>query len=63
MGRILWNQRPEYDRPSGGGDIDEVVLHDVTLVHIEQMDDRCWWIPLNQCGYTLPADLARWLAR
>ena len=43
--RILWNRRPEHDLPGGGGgDIDEVVLHDVKLVHIEQMDDRCWWI-------------------
>ena len=36
MNRILWNKR--------GKDIDEIVLHDVERVHIEQMDDRCWWI-------------------
>lgn len=41
--RILWNERPE--RP-GGGDIDEIVMHNVDMVHIEQMDDRCWWIAL-----------------
>ena len=35
MNRILWNKRDE--------DIDEVVLHDAT-VHVEQMNDRCWWI-------------------
>ena len=35
MNRILWNVR--------GEDIDEIVLHNVT-VHVEQMDDRCWWI-------------------
>ena len=42
--RILWNVRDE--------DIDEIVLHDAT-VHIEQMDDRCWWIgvTLNDGGY------------
>ncbi len=33
--RILWNER--------GGDIDEIVLHNVT-VHVEQMSDNCWWI-------------------
>lgn len=33
--RILWNERDK--------DIDEIVLHNVT-VHVEQMDDRCWWI-------------------
>lgn len=48
MNRILWNERPERDRPGGGGgDIDEVVLHDVKLVHVEQLDDRCWWIGLH----------------
>lgn len=45
--RILWNRRPEHDLPGGGGgDIDEIVLHDVPLAHIEQMDDRCWWIAI-----------------
>ena len=45
--RILWNQRPAHDYPSGGGgDIDEIVMHDVKMVHIEQMDVRCWWIAL-----------------
>ena len=44
MNRILWNTRPERPTPGGGGgDIDEIVLHDVT-VHVEQMDDRWWWI-------------------
>lgn len=33
--RILWNVRDE--------DIDEIVLSGVN-VHIEQMNDRCWWI-------------------
>ena len=37
--RILWNER--------GHDIDEVLLHDVT-VHIEQMHDRGWWIGLYE---------------
>lgn len=41
VGRILWNRRPDG---SDLGDIDEVVLHDVVTVHIEQMDTRCWWI-------------------
>lgn len=39
--RILWNTRPENS--SDGGDIDEIVCHNVT-VHVEQMDDDCWWI-------------------
>ena len=38
--RILWHRRPIGNDL---GDIDEIVMHDVN-VHIEQMDDRCWWI-------------------
>lgn len=38
--RILWN-------PGDDGDIDEIVLADVT-VHIEQMNDRTWWIGLTR---------------
>lgn len=34
--RILWNMR--------GVDIDEIVIHEPSLVHVEQMHDRCWWI-------------------
>lgn len=37
--RILWNVR--------GGDIDEIVFRAATVVHIEQMDDRCWWIGID----------------
>ena len=40
--RILWNRRPE--NPSDGGDIDEIVLRGVAILHVEQMDDRCWWV-------------------
>lgn len=40
--RILWNSRPDND-DTWGGDIDEIVCHDAT-VHVEQMDDNCWWI-------------------
>lgn len=40
--RILWNRRPDGRDP---GCIDEIVLHGVD-VHVEQMDDRCWWIGL-----------------
>ena len=39
VNRILWNER--------GDDIDEIVLHDVATLHVEQMDDRCWWIGVN----------------
>lgn len=38
--RILWNHR---DRTGERGEIDEVVLSNVN-VHIEQMNDGCWWI-------------------
>ena len=41
--RIVWNRRPDQD----GGDIDELVIHDVT-VHIEQMSDNAWWIGLRR---------------
>jgi hypothetical protein len=36
--RILWNVR--------GEDIDEIVVTNST-VHIEQMNDRCWWIGID----------------
>lgn len=39
--RILWNRRPTGMMDAG--DIDEIVVHDCT-VHVEQMDERCWWI-------------------
>lgn len=42
MNRILWNER--------GGEIDEIVLTDVECVHIEQMDDNCWWIGIDLKG-------------
>lgn len=45
--RILWNRRPESPRDCG--DIDEIVLHGVT-VHVEQMNDRCWWIGIYKEG-------------
>lgn len=47
MNRILWNERPPDGL--GGGDIDEIVLHDAIL-HIEQMNDRCWWIGIDLPG-------------
>lgn len=37
--RILWNRRDH--------DIDEIVVHDIATLHIEQMDDRCWWIGMT----------------
>jgi hypothetical protein len=45
IGRILWNER--------GGEIDEIVLRDIDMVHVEQMDDDCWWIgiTLQNGGY------------
>mgnify|MGYP001453089937 CR=1 FL=1 len=42
--RILWNRRPETCIDAS--DIDEIVAHGVT-VHIEQMDDRDWWIGIT----------------
>lgn len=44
MNRILWNKRDE--------DIDEIVLHDVAVVHVEQMDGRCWWIGITKTDGT-----------
>lgn len=49
--RILWNRRPTG---SDVGCIDEIVLTGVDMVHVEQMNDRCWWI-----GITL-ADGTSW---
>lgn len=43
--RVLWNRRPTP--PVDGGDIDEIVLSGVDI-HIEQMDDRCWWIGIHR---------------
>lgn len=45
--RILWNRRPTGPRDTG--DIDEIVVHDCT-VHVEQMDERCWWIGITKAG-------------
>jgi hypothetical protein len=42
VNRILWNRRPRDARDCG--DIDEIVIDHPESVHIEQMDDRCWWI-------------------
>jgi hypothetical protein len=36
--RILWNRRDNE------ADIDEIVISYPDVVHVEQMDDRCWWI-------------------
>lgn len=51
MKRILWNRRPS---PCVAGDVDEIVLTDVSTVHVEQMSTRSWWI-----GVTL-ADGSEW---
>ena len=48
VGRILWNRRPVDGRDCG--DIDEIVLHRPEFVHVEQMNDRDWWI-----GIAMPA--------
>ena len=53
-GRILWNERPS--QPRSPGCVDEVVLRDVKVVHIEQMDKRCWWI-----GIYLDDDTTYWM--
>ena len=44
MKRILWNRRSTG--PADGGDIDELVMSGVDI-HIEQMNDRCWWIGID----------------
>lgn len=43
--RILWNRRPT--NPADCGDIDEIVIRNPQAVHVEQMDDRCWWIGID----------------
>ena len=45
--RILWNRRPVDPMRGDGGDIDEVVICNPRMVHVEQMDDRCWWIGIH----------------
>lgn len=37
--RILWNPGRQV--------IDEIVLTDVALVHVEQMHSRSWWIGID----------------
>ena len=49
--RILWNRRPTGYHHGVGGDIDEIVVHNCT-VHVEQMDDRCWWIGVTKADGT-----------
>lgn len=46
--RILWNRKPQNGRDAG--DIDEIVVHRPEMVHIEQMDDRVWWIAIYLDG-------------
>lgn len=46
--RILWNQR---EADGSLGCVDEIVLHDVKSVHVEQMNEYHWWI-----GIDLPDD-------
>lgn len=36
----MWNDRDDND-------IDEIVIKDVAMVHVEQMTDRCWWIGID----------------
>ena len=45
MNRIFWNDRPAG--PIDGGDIDELVMDNVS-VHITQMESRCWWIGITR---------------
>jgi len=42
--RILWNRRPVNALHVDCGDIDEIVINNPQTVHVEQMNDRCWWI-------------------
>ena len=49
--RILWNRRPVNPLRGDTGDIDEVVINNPRVIHIEQMHDRCWWI-----GIFMPDD-------
>lgn len=53
--RILWNRRPDAgdDEGDDAGDIDEIVIHDAT-VHVEQLDERVWWIGVYKAGADAP---------
>ena len=46
MNRILWNKRPKA-AVGGGGDVDEIVVQNPRSIHIEQQDDRCWWMAIT----------------
>lgn len=52
--RILWNRRPVND---DAGDIDEIVIRGA-MVHVEQMNDRSWWIGIYKDG---GADAPCWM--
>lgn len=41
VNRILWNERGEC--------IDEIVIG-ASTVHVEQMNERCWWIGIDVAG-------------
>jgi hypothetical protein len=47
--RILWNWR---DNGVDVGCVDEVVLHDVDTVHVEQVTDAHWWIGIDKTDGT-----------
>jgi hypothetical protein len=38
VNRILWNNATE---------IDEIVVSNPQTVHVEQLDDECWWIGIT----------------
>jgi len=46
--RITWNRPP--DDQDAGGDIDELVIHQPDLIHIEQMNADTWWIGIYTGG-------------
>lgn len=52
--RILWNRRDH--------EIDEIVMHDVKTVHIEQMGDHCWCIGLYKNGVDDPYWMGNFVA-
>ena len=45
-------QRPDEIRRNSEGSLDEVVVHDLHLFHLEQIDERSFWLGLTRGSKT-----------